>query len=693
MTSSDTHHLEQNPLTSIPFEIPFSSFSPEQIEPAISQLIARTESRIATIESLADELPTTPLYQKVAVTIESASEELELASVVIGHLESVNSTPEWRAAYNAIQQPLSRFSSRITLSEPLWLLIKTLAAGDEIKSLPSVAQRYVTKLVDDFRRQGAELSPESKNRLKEIDAEIATLTTTFAQHTLDATNQHEWLFEDEQPLRGLPPTAREGAAQSARERGKSGYRLSLQAPSYIAAMTYLEDATLREQIYRAFTTRASSGGTDNTSYLLKILALRRERAQLLGFDHFADLVLDDRMAKKGEKAREFLRSLARRVRSQAARENEELLDFRRKIEGSDAPPLQAWDVAFYSEKQRKALYDFDEEEVRAYFPVDVVLQGLFDVVSSLFGVTISPSSLPVWHPDVRAFTMYSASGETIGSFYADLYPRESKRGGAWMGEFIHGRPVDDNDRLTPHLGLICANFTPPTESRPALLAHDEVSTLFHEFGHLIHHLFSAVPIPALGGTKVAWDFVELPSQILENWTWHPEVLDRLSSHYQTGEKLPQSLFERMLGARNFRIANFLMRQIGFGLLDLALHIDYQPERDGDILAYARALAAPFSPTPLPADYAMVTTFNHLFSSPVGYGAGYYSYLWAEVLDADAFTRFEQEGLFNRDTGNAFRQAILSRGNSADPISLFAEFMGREPLIDALLKRAGISSAE
>ena len=693
MTSSINDHSEQNPLTAIPFEIPFSSFSADQIQPAIAELISRTELRIARIEALAKELPTRPLYHEVAAALESAAEELELASTVIGHLESVNSTPEWRSAYSAIQQPLSLFSSRITLSEPLWVLLKAVASSNEIEGLPPVAQRYIRKLVDDFRRQGAELSPERKKRLREIDAEIATLTTTFAQHTLDATNQHEWLFEDERPLRGLPPTAIEGAAQSARERGKSGYRLSLQAPSYIAAMTYLEDPALREQIYRAFTTRASSGSTDNTSYLLNTLALRKERAQLLGFEHFADLVLDDRMAKKGEKAREFLQSLASRVRLQASRENEELLDFRRKIEGSDAPPLQAWDVAFYAEKQRKALYDFDEEEVRAYFPVDVVLQGLFDVVSSLFGVTISPSSLPVWHPDVRAFTMYSTSGEIIGSFYADLYPRESKRGGAWMGEFIHGRPVDNNDRLTPHLGLICANFTPPTESRPALLAHDEVSTLFHEFGHLIHHLFSAVPIPALGGTKVAWDFVELPSQILENWTWHPEVLDRLSSHYQTGEKLPKRLFERMLGARNFRIANFLMRQIGFGLLDLALHIDYLPERDGGILDYARALAAPFSPTPLPNDYAMVTTFNHLFSSPVGYGAGYYSYLWAEVLDADAFTRFEQEGIFNRDTGDAFRHAILSRGNSADPISLFAEFMGREPSIDALLKRTGISSPE
>ena len=262
-----------------------------------------------------------------------------------------------------------------------------------------------------------------------------------------------------------------------------------------------------------------------------------------------------------------------------------------------------------------------------------------------------------------------------------------------MNAFIHGKAIDGDERLAPHLGLICANFTPPTETRPALLTHDEVNTLFHEFGHLLHHLFSTVPVRSLGGTNVAWDFVELPSQILENWTWQPEVLDRLSSHYQTKQPLPRELFEKMLRARNFRSANFIMRQLGFGLLDLALHIDYAKERDGDLLDYCRRLAVPFAPTPLPEEYAMVTTFSHLFSSPVGYGAGYYSYLWAEVLDADAFTRFEQEGILNRETGSAFRRAVLSRGNSADPMDLFREFMGREPSLEALLKRAGIEAEE
>lgn len=678
-----------NPLVDVPFSIPFPEFSAEQIEPAIETLIERSDRRITALEAL----PSPVTYANLIDPLERASDELDLTASVIGHLESVHSTPQWREAYNAIQQPLSLFSSRVTLSEPLWKLLKAFSTSEQIDSLSSVEQRYVSRLIDGFKRQGAELSPDKKERLKAIDVELAEVTTKFAQNTLDATNAPQWLFADASRLQGLPPTALDGAAQSARDKGLSGYRLTLHAPSYIAAMTYLEDSSLREELYRAYVTRASSGATDNAPHLLRTLELRRERAELLGFSSFADLVLDDRMAKKGETARTFLTSIKDRVAAQAAQENTDLLAFRRSLEGPDAPELKPWDVPFYAEKQRQALYHFDEEIVRGYFPLEVVQKGVFDCLNKLYGVSVTPATHPVWHPDVRAYDMRDGDGHLIGSFYTDLFPRESKRGGAWMGEFIHGRPEGESGSLTPHLGYVCANFTPPTDARPSLLTHDEVNTLFHEFGHLMHHLLSEVPIPSIGGTKVAWDFVELPSQIMENWTWEPEVINMLSSHFQTGEKMPKELFEKMAEARNFRSANFLMRQIGFGLLDLALHIDYQPQRDGDLLTYCRTLAEPFSPTPLTSDYATVTTFSHLFSSPVGYGAGYYSYLWAEVLDADAYSRFEKEGIFNRTTGTELREKVLSKGNSEDPMKLFTAFMGREPSIEALLRRAGIVASD
>lgn len=401
---SDTS--SQNPLATIPFEIPFPLLRADQIEAAIDHLIALADQRIAAIEATTDPLT----YQSVIAALENATEELELASTVIGHLESVNSTPEWRAAYHAIQQPLSLFYSRVTLSEPLWNAVRSVAASPEIASFSPAQRRFVAKLVDDFKRQGAELPPEKKERLKAIDAELATITAAFSQNTLDATNQHEWVFATPEPLRGLPPTALDRAAQSAREKGLTGYRLTLHGPSYIAAMTYLDDATLRERLYRAYVTRASSGTTDNCPNLLRIIALRRERSQLLGFSHFADLVLDDRMAKKGETARQFLSALRDRVEAQAYQENLELRAFRRSLEGAHAPELQPWDVAYYAEKQRKALYDFDEEAVREFFPVEVVMEGLFAVVGSLFGVTITPDTLPVWHPEVRTYTMHDTSG-------------------------------------------------------------------------------------------------------------------------------------------------------------------------------------------------------------------------------------------------------------------------------------------
>ncbi len=451
-------------------------------------------------------------------------------------------------------------------------------------------------------------------------------------------------------------------------------------------ITYLDDAGIREQFYRAHNVRATSGDLDNRGILARILELRKEKAQLLGFADFADLVIDDRMAHKGERAQQFLEDLRAKTEAHFEAEKRALQEFWRSLEGPGAAEIQPWDVAYYAEKQRAALYDFDEEVLRPFFPLERVVEGMFTLFGRLFGIAVEPEAgVPAWDPQVHCFAIRDeADGTLLGSFYADFYPRENKRGGAWMDAFLTGLPG-----IKPHLGLICGNLTPPLDGKPALLMHREVETIFHEFGHLLHHCLSRVEVRSLAGTNVPWDFVELPSQIMENWCWERESLDLFARHYQTGEPIPEDLFKKMKRARTFRGASAQMRQLSFGLLDLALHRTYSAAVDGDVMDYARKIMQPLSPARLPADYAMLAGFTHLFASPVGYGAGYYSYKWAEVLDADAFTRFRQGGVFSREVGMQFREKILATGNSQDPAELYRSFMGRDPDLTALLERVGL----
>jgi oligopeptidase A len=453
-------------------------------------------------------------------------------------------------------------------------------------------------------------------------------------------------------------------------------------------MTYLDDASVREQVYRAYQTRATQEPHDNRGNLTRILELRKAKANLLGFGDFSDFVLEDRMAGEGQRAKDFLEDLKVRTRPYFERENDELEAFRRELEGADAPSLEPWDIGYYAEKLRRARYDLDEEMLRPYFPLEYVVAGLFETVQRLYGITVKErSGAAVWDPMVRFYEIHDCDGSLLGSYYADWYPRENKRGGAWMDAFVTGHPSADG--FTPHLGLICGNMTPPTGGKPALLTHREVETVFHEFGHLLHHCLSRVEIHSMAGTSVAWDFVELPSQVMENWCWEREALDLLARHWQSGESLPEELFQRLARTRTFRAANAMMRQLSFGFIDLALHRVYQPERDGDVVEYSRNILQSYSPAPLPTEHAMITAFTHLFASPVGYAAGYYSYKWAEVLDADAFTLFRRLGVFSREAGMRFRQQILARGDSEDPAELFREFLGRDPDPIALLERAGL----
>jgi oligopeptidase A len=672
--------MSENPLLSVQYRIPFDAVEPEHVEPAIRELIAQSTNRIEAI--VADSGPRT--YDNTLLALEQATENLDFAISVVRHLESVKTSPELRAAWNAVEPQTSAFYSGIPLNEGLWRQLQAFAVTEEAKTLTGPRLRFLTKTLDWFRQHGAELDRAGKQRLSEIDVELSKITTKFSENVLDSTNAFELVIDDEAKLAGLPPSAVAAAQQSAESKGLKGWRFTLQAPSYIAAMTYLDDAVIREQLYRAFSTRATEPERDNRPIIVRILELRREKAKLLGFADFADFVLHDRMAHTGARAMEFIAGLWQRTVPFYEKENATLEAFAGR-------KLNSWDISYYAEKQRRALYEFDEEQLRPYFPAERVLSGMFEIVGKLYGITVTArEGVPVWHPDVRCYEVKDRDGLLLGSFYADWFPRETKRDGAWMDGFITG--VDAPKGFEPHSGCVCGNLTPPIGDKPALLTHREVETIFHEFGHLLHHVLSRVPVRSLGGTAVAWDFVELPSQIMENWCWEREALDLFARHYETDAPIPEDLFQRMVRARTYRSANAQMRQLGFGFVDLRLHREFEPLRDGDVIEYSRRILQEFAPAPLPENFAMIAGFTHLFASPVGYGAAYYSYKWAEVLDADAFTRFHEAGIFSAEVGISFRENILARGNSEDPADLYRKFMGRDPDPSALLIRSGLVSA-
>jgi oligopeptidase A len=672
---------DHNPLLTIQFEIPFDQIRAAHVEPAIDQLLADAIVRLEQVAAGTE--PRT--FENTMLAYEAITERLEFAMNVVRHLEGVVTEPELRAAYNAVQPKVSEFYSGIPLHEGLWKAIRSYSETEEASGLTGTRARFLKKTLDSFRRAGAELDPDGKTRLQEIDVELAKLTTKFSENVLDSTNAFELILTAESQLAGLPETARAMARESAQSKKIDGWRFTLQAPSYNAVMTYLDDRSVRETMYRAFVTRATVDPYDNRPIVVRILELRREKARLLGFADFADLVLDDRMAHTGERAQTFLDDLRARTESFFYTENKQLEAFRRQLEQGAMEP---WDVAYWAEKQRIALYNFDEEALRPYFPLEQVMSGMFDIFGRVFGITVaSKDGFPVWHTDVRCFEIRDQrSNELLGVFYSDFYPRENKRGGAWMDAFLTG--VARNGRLEPHSGLICGNLTPPAGGKPALLSHRDVETIFHEFGHLLHHTLSRVELRSLAGTNVAWDFVELPSQIMENWCWERESLDLFARHHETGVTIPEELFQNMRRARTYRAANSQMRQLSFAFIDLYLHRRYDPTRDGDPVAYSRDILQQFSAVKLPENHAMIAAFTHLFASPVGYGAGYYSYKWAEVLDADAFSRFKT-GVFNRETGLEFRDRILARGDSEDPAELYRSFMGRDPDLSALLERCGL----
>jgi oligopeptidase A len=676
---------EVNPLRQVRHPIAFDRIRVEHVRPAIDGLLGEARSRLMLLETD----PTPPTYQNTMRALELVSEELWRAMGVIAHLESVATTPELRDAYNEVQPKVSAFASAIPLSSGVFQRLQAFAATDEATGLDPTRARFLKRTLEAFAREGAALGAEDKTKLQTLNVELSEFATRFSQNVLDSTNAFELLVKDRTALAGLPERAIDAARASAGAKDKSGYRFTLHEPSLVAVLTYLDDASMREHVYRGFFSRAARGDTyDNREVVQRMLALRTEKARLLGYGNFVDLVVEERMAQKGDRARAFLENLRARSEPAFTREKRELDAFRRELEGADAPAVAAWDVAYYAEKLRTQRYAFDDEALRPYFSLDRVLAGLFDLLGRLYGVQVdSGVDLPVWHPTVRTFQITDADGSSLGVFYADLFPREQKRGGAWMNSFVTGE--SNGSSFSDHVGVICANLTPPIGDAPVLLAHREVETLFHEVGHLMHHMLSRVEVKSLAGTNVAWDFVELPSQIMENFCWERLSLDLFARHHESGEPIPDLLLTSLQRARTYRGGSTMMRQLGFGIVDLLLHMDYDSARDGDVLDYSRRVFEQFSPASLPEDHAVVASFGHLFSDAVGYAGGYYSYKWAEVLDADAFARFRDDGLFSRRIGMEFRQKILARGDSRDPMQLFVDFMGREPELEPLLERSGI----
>jgi oligopeptidase A len=666
----------------------FAEIRPEHIAPAIDTLLA--ENRTLLERLTADE--TKPTWATLVEPLEDGTERLSRAWGVVGHLHGVLDSPALREAYNAVQPKVVQFWTELGQNEKLFAKYKALAASDEFTKLTPPQRKLLENEIRDFRLSGAELPPEQKKRYAAIAESLARLSTKFSENVLDATNAFSLYVEDPAELAGVPEDVLHGFRESAEKDGKAGYKLMLQLPSYLPVMQYGENRALREKLYHAYATRASEFGPaeqDNTPLIREILALRREQATLLGYSSHAEVSLVPKMADKPEQVIAFLEDLGKRSKPYAERDYTELQAFARDELGLDK--LEAWDVAYASEKLRTKRYAFSNQEVKQYFSEPRVLEGMFRVVQAIYGVTIEPAQAETWDPAVRFFRIADRDGATIGHFYLDPYARETKRGGAWMDEAL-SRRAKPTGLQTPVAYLVC-NFSRPVGGKPALLTHDDVLTLFHEFGHGLHHLLTEVDTMGVSGIHgVEWDAVELPSQFMENFCWEWEVLEHMTAHVDTGRPLPRELYEKMIAAKNFQSGMQMVRQLEFSLFDMHLHFDYDAggaRTPLELLDEIRSRVAVVKP---PVYQRFPNSFTHIFAG--GYSAGYYSYKWAEVLSADAYGAFEdareQRGILDPQTGARFRDEILAVGGSRPALESFKAFRGREPTVDALLRHSGMS---
>lgn len=679
--------MNDNPLLTETLLPQFSKIKAEQIETAIDHLLAEARALVE------DRLQTKKNYTWAGLIepIANMEDRLHKAWSPVSHLNAVMNNDELRAAYNACLPKLSDYATEMGQNRRLFHAYRMIVKGSEFSSLDTAQQKVLRNALRDFRLSGIDLAKDKKQRYKGIEQELSNLTSKYAENVLDATNAWTKLIRKKRDLAGLPETALAQARQAAESKGEEGWLLTLQFPCYYAVMTYADERQLRRELYETYSTRASEQGPqaghwDNSLIMEQILTLRYEKAKLLGFDNYAEYSLATKMANKPEEVIEFLTDLADKSWRQARNDLIELNDYAKHQH--DVNDVQAWDINYYSEKMRQHQYQLSQEAVKAYFPIDRVLSGLFSIINKLYGMRISEQQeFERWHDTVRFFNVYDSTGQLRGQFYIDLYARAQKRGGAWMDDCVKRKKINGVVQ-TPVAYLIC-NFTAPTHTIPALLTHDEVITLFHEFGHCTQHLFTQIDYLGVSGIDgVEWDAVELPSQFMENWCWEREALALISGHYQTGATLPDELFNNMLKAKNFQAGMAMVRQLELALFDFRLHQEYDPNRVGHIyetLDKVRSQVAVIKP---PTFNRLAHSFTHIFAG--GYAAGYYSYKWAEVLSSDAYALFEQKGIFDQVTGNAFLNTLLEQGGSKNAMDLFTEFRGRKPEIDALLRHNGIN---
>ena len=664
----------------------FASIRPEHVTPAVDRLLA--DNRALIDKLIGDEAA--PTWDNFVAPLEDAHERLGRAWGVVGHLHSVLDSPELREVYNANQPKIVQYYTELGQNLALFERFKALRASPDYESLKPAQRKIIDNEIRDFRLSGAELTDEQKKRFAEISARLAQLSTKFSENVLDATNAYALYIEDEAELAGIPADVLQTAREEAQKDGKAGWKFTLRMPSYLPVMQYADNRALREKLYHAYVTRASEFGPaelDNTPLIAEILKLRREAARLLGYDNHAEVSLVPKMAETPQQVLDFLDDLADKALPFARKDYAELKAFAAQELGLH--DLQSWDVAYVSEKLRVQRYAFSEQEVKQYFPEHKVLEGLFRVVSTIYDLRISEIEAETWDPTVRFFRIDDADGRHVGSFYLDLYARETKRGGAWMDDAITRRAVDGGIQA-PVAYLVC-NFSAPVGGKPALFTHDEVLTLFHEFGHGLHHLLTRVEYYGVSGIHgVEWDAVELPSQFMENFCWEWDVLRHMTAHADTGEALPRALYDKMIAAKNFQSGMQTVRQLEFALFDLHLHYDFDPEGAQTPLQLLDDIRKRVAVSIPPAYTRFPHSFSHIFAG--GYSAGYYSYKWAEVLSADAYSLFEENGVLDPATGAKFREEILAVGGSRPALESFVAFRGREPKVDALLRHNGMVEA-
>ncbi|WP_421238183.1 oligopeptidase A [Aeromonas jandaei] len=678
-----------NPLLSMDSLPPFSQIQPDHVQPAVTQAIADCKQKIKDV--LAHTEPHT--WDSLIAPLEEVNDRLARIWSPVSHLNSVLNSEPLRATHDACLPLLSEFQTYVGQHEGLYQAYLALSESDDFPRLGGAQRKEIQNTLRDFRLSGIGLPAEAQQRYGEIQARLSELASRFSNNVLDATQGWHKLVADEAELAGLPESVLAAARQMAELKGKEGWLFTLDIPSYLPVMMYADNRELRAEMYEAFTTRASDQGPnagkwDNSAIMTELLTLRSELARLLGFANYAELSLATKMADKTSQVVDFLTDLAAKSLPQGKAELEEIRAFAAEQHGQSE--LAAWDIAYYAEKLKQHKFSISDEQLRPYFPANKVVKGLFEVVKRVFGMKVRERlGIDTWHPDVRFYDIFDSEDELRGSFYLDLYAREHKRGGAWMDVCLGRRYRQDGSLQKPVAYLTC-NFNGPVDGKPALFTHDEVVTLFHEFGHGIHHMLTRIDVAGVAGINgVAWDAVELPSQFLENWCWESEALAFISGHYETGEPLPADLLEKMLTARNFQAAMQMLRQLEFALFDFRLHQEFDPANPAQIPALLDEVRSQVAVMTPPAFNRFQHSFSHIFAG--GYAAGYYSYKWAEVLSADAFSRFEEEGIFNPATGQSFLQNILEKGGSKEPMELFRAFRGREPKVDALLRHSGIAA--